>query len=257
MALGWRHTLRAQYQRHESEIRDQVIDVPTVPMRLNNVLDTVSLNFVRRVTAKTDAIVEGFVEKRHVDDSTRDGDSYGARAGFDFSPHVGGVLVPSTEGAGLAGRLMLGFRKLVPADVSRVDYTGLIGNADVSLTSSGRHRLRGVYERDVVPSVLDDNWYFVQNRVGAFFRWQFHDRFSLEPGAILGDNNYPLPRVVDGTDLEEEIVDEHTSFQLTFESRIRPSWFVGVTAQYLQRTSNVVAFGKDRLLITFNLTLRP
>ena len=57
--------------------------------------------------------------------------------------------------------------------------------------------------------------------------------------------------------LEEEIVDKHTSLQLTLEYSIRKSWFIGVTTRYLQRRSNVFAFDKDRLLVSFNLYLRP
>ena len=81
---------------------------------------------------------------------------------------------------------MVGFRKLDPVDADRVDYTGLIGTADVSVTSSRRHRLHGVFKRDIVPSILEENWYFVENRVGAFFRWQLHERFSIEPGRDPG-----------------------------------------------------------------------
>ncbi len=156
--------------------------------------------------------------------------------------------------------MLVGFRKLVPVDPLRVDYTGLIGTADVSVTTSSRHRLRGVFGRDIVRSILAENWYFVENRVGAFFRWQLHERFSIEPGAILGKSKYPLPSVVeieDGEILEEEIVDEHTSFVLTLEYNIRKSWFIGVTTRYLERRSNVFAFDKARLLVSFNLVLRP
>lgn len=260
MALGWRQELRLRFDRRSSEIRQQSIEDPLIPSRLNNVRHLVSVDVARRVTAKTNAVLEGFFERRDFDDPTRDSGSYGARAGFDFSPGSTGSTIPSHEDTGIAGQALLGFRKLVPVDATRVDYTGVIGNVDVRLTPSGRHRLRGVYDRDVMPSILRENWYFVQNRVGAFFRWQLHERFSIEPGAIFGVNDYPLPRVVAGDGgalLEDEIVDEHKSLRLTFEYNIRRSWFVGVTAEYLERRSNVVDFDKDRLLVNFNLMLRP
>ncbi len=260
MALGWRHELRARYHQYKTEIRDQTLEDPTIPSRLNNVQDSISVDFARQVTSKTRAIVEGFFETQAFDDDIRDNESYGARAGFDFSPKSPRALVPSTNETGITGRVMVGFRKLVPVADSRFGYTGPIGAADVRLTSASRHRLRGVYERDVVPSILTDNWYFVQNRVGAFFRWQLHERFSIEPGAIVGDNNYPRPRItqdVDGEIVEEEIVDEHLSLQLSFEYNIQRSWFVGVTTQYFDRRSNVVAFDKGRVVANFNLILRP
>ena len=61
----------------------------------------------------------------------------------------------------------------------------------------------------------------------------------------------------DGEILEEEIVDKHTSLELTLKYNIRKSWFIGVTTHYLERRSNVFAFDKDRLLVSFNLVLRP
>lgn len=259
MALGWRQKLTARYQQHRDEIREDSVDDPTIPFRLNNTRNVVSLDLRRNVTSKTEAVVEGFFEDLQVDDFTRDSTSYGARFGFDFSPAVLGALVSSSDEAGIAGRFLVGFRKLVPADAFRVDYTGLIGTADVSVTSSSRHRLRGVFGRDIVLSILAENWYFVENRVGVFYRWQLHERFSVEPGAVLGQNDYPLPRMVEGEDgeVEETIVDEHRSFLLTLEYNIRKSWFIGVTTSYLERRSNVFAFDKDRLLVSFNLVLRP
>ena len=229
-------------------------------MRLNNIRNSVSLDLIRKVTSKTEAIVEGFFEHLQFYDLTRESSSYGARFGFDFSPAFGGVLVPTNNDSGISGRVLVGFRKLVPVDARRVDYTGLIGSADVSVISSSRHRLRGVFDRDIVASIFDENWYFVENRVGAFFRWQLHERFSIEPGAVLGRNNYPLPRVLeaeDGESFAEEIVDEHTSFLLTLEYNFRKSLFFGVTTQYLERRSNVFSFDKDRLLVSFSLALRP
>ena len=260
MALGWRQKLTARYQQYREEILEGSVDDPTIPFRLNNTRNLVSLDLRRNVSSKTEAVAEGFFEDLQFDDFTRDSTSYGARFGFDFSPEVVGTLASTTEATGIAGRLLVGFRKLVPVDVRRVDYTGLIGTGDVSVTTGSGHRLRGVFERDIVPSILAENWYFVENRVGAFFRWQVHERFSIEPGAVVGQNDYPLPRVLEGDDgevLEKEIVDEHTSFLLTLEYNIRSSWFVGVTTRYLDRRSNVFAFDKDRLLVSFNLVLRP
>lgn len=260
VALGWRQELRARFKQDSSEIRDQVIENPMVPARLNNVQNVVSLDLSRRVSAKTDAVIETFFEKRDFDDSSRDSESYGARMGLDFSPELPGGLIPSSDEAGISGELMLGFRKLVAVDESRVDYTGFIGNADVALTFSGRHRLRAIYDRDVMPSILGDNWYFVENQLGAFFRWQLHDRFSIEPGAVVGNNDYPLTRPIengDGALVEQEVVDERTSLYLTFEYNIRRSWFVGLTTEYLDRRSNVVEFDKGRLLVNFNFVLRP
>lgn len=145
MALGWRQDLRFRYLQQKIEIREQLVDDPTIPFRLNNVRDSVSMDLGRRVSAKTKAIVEGFYEKQTFDDFTRNNESYGALAGFDFSPDLTDSLVSSTSDAGMSGRVMLRFRNLVPVVDARQGYTGVIGAADVRFTSSNRHQLRGVY----------------------------------------------------------------------------------------------------------------
>ena len=259
-ALGWRHQLSARYQQTRSKIGETAIDDGTILDRLNSVRDTVSMDFSRRVSAKTNALAEIFYEKLGIDDPTRDSDSYGMRAGFDFSPTLSsGSIVPLSPSAGLSGQLLLGFRRLIPVDANRVEYVGLIGSVDVMYVSSGGHRLAGIYFRDAVTSVLGENSYFIEQRFGGSFRWQLHRRFSIEPGVRKGRNEYPLPRVlqIDDEVIEQEIVDEHISYRLSLTYGIRPGLNVGVTTEYLDRRSNVVLFEKDRLMVNFFMTLAP
>ena len=104
MTLGWRQKLTALYEQHRNEIRESSVDDPTIPFRLNNIRNLVSLDLRRNVTSKTEAVIEGFFEDLQFDDFTRDRTFYGARFGFDFSPEVAGALVSSSGEAGVAGR---------------------------------------------------------------------------------------------------------------------------------------------------------
>jgi hypothetical protein len=257
LALGWRHLVRFGYARSFFEIEDG-LDDPTIAPRLNRDQDRAYLDFGRRLTAKTTAVAEGFFETLRFGDISRDADSYGARFGFEFSP-AGGDPLTATDlpiaGTFLNGRFLLGFRSLQPIDVEMVDYVGLIGSVDVTLGFGDGQRVQALYSREVVPSILHQNWFFVENRWGASFRYQFTERLSVTPGFALGQNRYPLPAETE--DGEEQIFDDHRTFRLAFDVRVSERWTVGVASDYLDRESNVVAFTKDRLQVGFTMSFRP
>ncbi len=256
LALGWRHLMRAGYGRSFFEIQEGLED-GTVAARLNRDEDRAFVDFGRRLTAKTSAIAEGFLDRFRFDDASRNADSYGARFGFEFSPSGGDPLTTELplSGAFLNGRFLLGFRSVAPVEMERVDYTGLIGSVDVTFGFGEGQRLQVIYSRDIQPSIFDDNWFFIENRVGAAFTYRMTERLSVTPGFSMGRNRYPLPaETLQG---EEEIRDEHRTFRLAFDVRVTERWTVGVASDYLDRESNVRAFTKDRLQVGFTMSYRP
>ena len=96
-AFGWRHQLSARYDQTRSKIVEAVIDDSAILDRLNYVRDSVSVDFSRRVSAKTNALTQVFYERLSIDDPTRDSDSYGMRAGFDFSPTLSSGSIRALE----------------------------------------------------------------------------------------------------------------------------------------------------------------
>jgi hypothetical protein len=256
-ALGWRHLLKVGYGQSSYDIRETLEDDEVVKSRLNRTLDRGILEFRRRLTAKTNAVVEANFERFRFDDSTRDGDSWVARFGFEFTPEgTDPMSVPALTGSFVNGRFLLGYRTVSPLDVVRVDYAGLVGSVDVTFGFGEGHRLQATYSRDIVPSIFDENWFFVENRWGASFHFQLTERFSLTPAVLIGQNSYPLPQeTLEGT--EEEIYDDHTTFRLAFDTRLTDNWTVGIVADYLKRDSNVFAFAKDRLQVGFTMGFRP
>jgi hypothetical protein len=258
LALGWRQTLELAFRQSRYDILEGQDD-PLVRARLNRVQDSFGLDFTRNVTAKTRTVAEGFFERFDFDDPTRDGDSYGARFGFEFSPGEGDPLSANSlvnlTGPFLNGRLLLGFRNVDPYDPERVDYTGLIGSIDVTFGFGEGQRLRALYARDIVPSIFEDNWYFVENRYGASFTYQMTPRLSMTPGFAYGRNRYPLPQETPSG--PEEIRDEHTTFRFAFDVRVTDRWTMGLALDYLDRNSNVFFFDKDRLLAGFTMSLTP
>lgn len=250
-ALGWRHELELGYTQARFEIVDGIED-EVVRARLNRVQDRFALQFRRHVTAKTTALAEGFFDDSTFDDSTRDYESSGARFGFEFTPGGDDPLNATPWGrAFVSGRFLLGFRSVAPLNETLVDYTGLIGSVDVVFGFGGGHGLQGIYSRDLVPSIFQDNWYFVEDRWGASFRLQITERLSVTPGVTFGRNDYPLS--ADG----EELTDEHRAYRVASDYRVTEHWTVGVNVDYLDRTSNVILFGKERLQVGLNMAFRP
>ncbi|MGH9336510.1 MAG: hypothetical protein ACRD21_22460, partial [Vicinamibacteria bacterium] len=211
LALGWRHQLNFAYSHSSYEIVEGTDD-PAIFSRLNRDEDRVVAAFSRRLTAKTNAIAEAFVDEFSFQDDSRNADSYGARFGFEFSPSGGDPFTtkPPVVGSFLNGRFLLGFRSVEPFDPERVAYKGLVGSVDVTFGFGERQRLQGLYSRDIVPSIFDQNWYFVENRYGATFHYQVTGIFSVTPGIIFGKNRYPLPSETPIG--EEEIFDDHRTY---------------------------------------------
>jgi hypothetical protein len=115
--------------------------------------------------------------------------------------------------------------------------------------------LQALYSRDIQPSIFDDNWFFIENRVGGAFTYQMTERFSVTPGFSIGRNRYPLPG--EGLEAGEEIYDDHRTFRIAFDVRVTERWTVGVASDYLERESNVRAFAKDRLQVGLTMSYRP
>ena len=260
LALGWRNQLSARYSNNRAKIRGELVEAGSVAERLNSERHTGSIDLVRRLSSRTDGVVEGYFERIDFEDATRDADSYGMRFGFDFaSSWRRRAETVEDVTSGISGQLLLGFRNLAPQDPTRPDFIGLTGDVDVRFTTSDLNRLGVTFTRDYRPSIFEDNWYFIETRAGAYFRWQVIDRLVLQPGASFGDNRYPLPRLIedeDGNVTEQRIQDEHFLYSLLIDVNVRPGWFVGVTAEYFDRRSNLGAFQKDRLQVYLNLSLR-
>jgi hypothetical protein len=256
LALGWRHLLRAGYGQSLFEIREGLDDT-AVADRLDRDQERAFVDFERRLTAKTRAVAQVLYETYRFDDVSRDARSRAARFGFEFNPEGRDPFDTDLPLAGsfVNGRFLLGFRTVTPEKVDRVDYSGLIGSADVTFGFGEGQRLQILYARDVQPSIFEENWYYVENRAGAAFTYRINDRFSVTPGFAIGQNRYPLP--AQSPEGEEEIHDDHRSFRLGFDVRVTDRWTMGIVADYLDRESNVSAFTKDRLQLGFNMSYRP
>ena len=241
-------TLRYQHARflHQDPIADEF------DSSVKNLLDRseqgARLGVVKHLTSTTSAVVEGLFDViDYFDDSAaRDGTGYGAQAGFLFSP-TGGVR----------GKALFGYKRLVPQIGTQADYAGFIGSADVIAPVGHLFRVRALYGRDTRPSVLGNNWFFVENRFGGSVDFYLRERFYIRPGVVVGQNTYPRPTHFineDGQEVLETVTDKFQLYSFSFNYEIRPDLVARVGGNYQIRDSNFPRFNKDRFVLTIGLT---
>lgn len=247
IAIGWRQELTllyedARYRIEEDENEDEIRN------SLNRNFDTYVLRFTRHLTAKTDLLFEGMYEVLdYVEDApNRDGTAIGAVGGFAFSP-IGQ----------LSGLGVVGYKRIRPNSPSQAAYSGLVGSVDVRTRLGRRMRVRGLYSRDAEPSVLQNNWFFIENRYGGFLDVFLASKLFVRPGAVLGANDYPGPigfTNEEGLFVEEPVYDRFQIYSLSVNYHLTPTLILRVGSSYLIRNSDFPAFDKDRLLFNVGLT---
>jgi hypothetical protein len=250
MALGWRQELTFTYENRLIMLLDSgpALDDILVENRLNRTEHDYRLRLTRRLTAKTSAVFEGFYTFLDFDDESlqRNADELGVVGGITFAPKTN-----------VDGQALLGYKRIIPKAGFQADYNGLIGSVNVGMDLGRRYRLTVLYTRDAVPSVLENNWYFIENRIGGSFEIYLMQKFSVTPGVVVGQNNYPRPeeRVnEEGELVEVEISDRFETYSLSLNFHVSPKWTVSVRGDYRRRDSNVRVFTKDRFLINFGVT---
>jgi hypothetical protein len=247
IALGWRQELsflyeHARYRLEEDEDEEQIRSF------LNRDLNAYVVRFTRHLTAKTDLLFEGLYEELNYveNDPNRDGTAIGAVGGFAFSP------IGQLSGLGVAG-----YKRIRPQSPSQADYNGLVGSVDVRTRLGRRMRVRGVYSRDAEPSILQNNWFFIENRYGGFLDVFLASKLFVRPGAVLGTNDYPRPVSFtndEGQSVVESVYDRFQIYSLSVNYHLTPGLILRVGSSYLIRNSNLPAFDKDRLLFNVGLT---
>jgi hypothetical protein len=250
MALGWRQELTFRYENRLVKLLDSGLglDDVVVENRLDRTEHDYRVGLTRRMTAKSSAVFEGFYELLDFDNESlqRDAEALGVLGGFTFTPKTN-----------VTGEALVGYKRIIPKESFQADYSGLIGSVDVGMDLGQRYRLGLLFSRDAIPSILENNWYFIENRFGGSFEIYLMPTFSVTPGVVVGQNDYPRPedRVnEDGELVESEITDRFETYSLSLNFHVSPKWTLSVRGDYWRRDSNVRVFTKDRFLINFGVT---
>jgi hypothetical protein len=249
MALGWRHEMTVGYRNSRIRILESEaeLDEAMLKSRLDRTEHNYRLRLTRHITEKTSSVLEGFYEILDFRDEAaeRDADSYGAVAGFTFNPR-----------SNVRGQALLGYKRIIPDVASQADFSGLIGSVDTTMELGQRLRLQVLYSRDAIPSVLTNNWYFVENRIGGSLGILIIQKFSVRPRIVYGRNTYPRPEIIvdgSGETIEVQVEDRFEQYSMSFDYHMTRLWTVSLIVNYLRRDSNFRPFTKDRLTLSFGV----
>jgi hypothetical protein len=247
--LGWRQDMIFAYGNTRFRIEDPFL-INGVPVHrlLDRDEDQYSLQLLRHLTAKTDLLFEGFYEVMDYQDdaSGRDATAFGGVSGFQFSTR-----------SNLYGQALLGYKRIVPKVETQADFSGLIGSVDLRSRLGRRFRVRGIYSRDAEPSVIDNNWFFIENRYGGFLDVYFAEKVFIRPGVVFGGNTYPRPsRFIDseGRRALEPIDDRFQVYSFSFNIHLTTRLILRLGTSYMLRESNYPSFDKDRMLLNFGIS---
>lgn len=245
LALGRRNELELAWEQNRVQIGDPTA-MARVSDRLDRTNDAYRLGLTRYLTGRTSLLFEGFHERTNFIQDLPQGKplSYGVRGGVTFSPK-----------GNARGQAVLGFRSVTPSP-GQPGFKGLIGEVNTQFRFGARWGVGALFARDVEPSILDDNWYFVENRYGGSVLLNL-GRVSLRPEVQFGRNTYPRPsRFTNaaGGVVVQPITDRFGSYAFTLGYRVSASWAVTTTATYSVRDSDLPVFQKDRFFVTFGLS---
>jgi hypothetical protein len=250
LALGWRQDINISYESSRFRYQDpEVEDVGvSIPNRLDRTEEQYLLAFSRHVTSTTSVTVRGFYNiLEYVNRAEeRDGTGYGGLAGVAFAPR-----------GDWRGEALFGYKRLLPEVSTQAEFTGFVGSANVRVPMGKRLAVNAVFLRDTQPSVLDNNWFFVENRGGGSLDIYLTERVFVRPGAVVGRNNYPRSSQFVNTDgklVSEIVTDDFRIYSFSINYHLRPDLIAYGGGDWWFRESNLPQFNKDRFVLNVGIT---
>lgn len=247
-ALGSRHELIFDYLRNQVVVAETDYEVRGTPIKslLDRVEQTIGLNFTRHLTLDTAVFVEGFWGTQVFADQAvgRDATTRGILGGFTFSP-TGNVN----------GEARVGIKRLIPESVTQPGFDGVIAGSDLRVGLGQRLSLRARVTRDIAPSVLRENLYYVANLFRADLGIDLGPRFTLRPGIGFGKNDYPASSETDASIPDVAVlIRRHREFYLDFDTRLTTSWLIRVEGIYSFRDTSSSSVPEERFRMNVGLT---
>jgi hypothetical protein len=151
----------------------------------------------------------------------------------------------------LHGRIRLGYKVFDVRNPGLPDYTGLVGDTQVSLRLNKPLAVRGSYVRDVSFSLWYNNPYFVESRPGVGASLYLFRFLRLDYDYSLGRNTYS---VVGGGGPDVKRRDIYTIHSAGIYFRIKRDTAIGFIASWWARNSNLAREDDKRTFFGLNLT---
>ena len=221
------------------DFKDEVTpgDDVYVARQLNRNELTLSGEFYYRLRPETHFFVTGgYTDYRFEFEESewRDSYSYQGSAGVRF-PILGDII----------GSVSLGYKKLVPKISNKKQFSGPIGNTNVTARIR-RFILRALFRKDVRISYWTNNAFFMEDIYGLGVSFYITRFIRLDYDFSYGDNHYPektLVRLPDESYEEFRRKDKIMSHRLGTVFRIFGNTGVGLSLNLWERKSNDYRWG--------------
>lgn len=169
----------------------------------------------------------------------RDGQSGAVLGGVDFAQ----------LGSRVRGRLRLGYRMFDVRNPNSPDYSGFVGDTQLSVRLARMFTVRGSYLRDVRFSLWYGDAYYIETRPSAGASVYLLSFLRLDYDYSWGQNRYPVAG--EGAVARLDRYDIHTTGLYV---RIVKNTALGFVVSWWQRDSNVYGEDDQRMFYGLNLT---
>lgn len=153
------------------------------------------------------------------------------------------------------GRLSLGYKKFVPSEAGRKDYSGLIADTDVNFLL-GRFSLRLRIGRETHFSYLESAFFYIENRFNPGISVYITRRFRFDYDFYHGSLQYPDPLLVYYPESgPAEIIrrDAHRTHTIGLSIFFLRKTGIQLSYNILERSSNAPGFNIERNFIGLSL----
>jgi len=155
----------------------------------------------------------------------------------------------------IRGTLSLGYKKFIPRDKARNDFSGVVGDTSLEFRL-GRFNFRLLYNKDT-PFSYGANIFFIINRYSVGASFYLTSFLRLEYDFSYGGGQYPEGELVElpGGGFEEvKREDTYSVHSAGLVFRIVKKTGIGLKVDYWKRDSNIPGVGRNRTFIGGYLT---
>ena len=245
IGLGRKSEAVVGVQSTSTDIATEIVNPTDTPLSQFYDEDTFRVigGFRRHVSEFTTFLFNSYYEKWDFADLSLqpDADIFGVEGGFSFAAK-----------GNITGQAVLGYKNMVPEVEGEPEFSGLVGLGSVNFRVGERTILGLSYSRSTPPSIVENNWFFIESRVAPNIEFYITREISVFALVAFEKNSYVEPSLIvtpTGELVPGEIDDSAIDSIVAVRFRVARIWQVFVSGTRLNRDSNAPNSDKERNVI--------
>jgi hypothetical protein len=248
LTLGKKSEARIGFRSDSLAIEEDIVPIG-IPLSQFYDQKTFQVNgeFRRYISPYSSFIVESYYEKwDFAEESLQpDADLFAVQAGFSFQAK-----------GNITGQAVLGYKVMTPTEEDEAEFNGLIGRGEINFRVGERTILGLEYTRDARPSIVEGNWFFIENRIAPSVEFFITRNFSIYGLVGWMSNSYPRDGTIvtpTGEITTGEIDDTAIDGMVSLRYKIKDMWQLYVSGYRLSRDSNSPNTEKERDVVLLGI----